>query len=396
MSAVANNTPDVLIIGAGISGCAAAYELAREGYKVHVLERYAPGAMASGWTLAGVRQSGRDPAELPLAQRAVRLWTTLSQRLEADTGYRQHGNLRLARNAAEVEVIRALVAAPANAGLGLRLLEDPADIRELAPCLSAQVLAASYCASDGHADPLATLAALRAAAERLGVRFSSGVRVSGITVTSGRVTGVQTEQDGPIAAGACIAAPGIYINELLQPLGLSIPLRVPMVTVVQTEPLAPLLAPVLGVANADLAARQQLDGRLRVTGGAETWHGALEHEQNGNTPRVAPGVASLGEVIAKVSAVLPAFAEARVARIWAGLLDLTPDALPVLDQVPGIEGLVVAAGFSGHGFGLGPVTGELLCDLVLDRKPGLALDAFRFDRFSAADEAAFANLSLHG
>ena len=160
MSAVANNPPDVLIIGAGISGCAAAYELAREGYKVHVLERYAPGAMASGWTLAGVRQSGRDPAELPLAQRAVRLWTTLSQRLEADTGYRQHGNLRLARNAAEVEVIRALVAAPANAGLGLRLLEDPADIRELAPCLSAQVLAASYCASDGHADPLATLAAL--------------------------------------------------------------------------------------------------------------------------------------------------------------------------------------------------------------------------------------------
>lgn len=398
--AVQNNTsPDVVVIGAGISGCAAAYELAREGYRVQVLERYAPGAMASGWTLAGVRQSGRDPAELPLARRAVELWTTLSQRLGMDTGYRQGGNLRLARDEQEVEVIRSLVAAQSAIGLELSLLDDLAAIRAIAPCLSEQPLAASFCASDGHADPLATLAALRAAAERHGARFYCAERVTGFELTGGRLAAVQSDRRGRIATAVCIVATGIDSNSLLQPLGLSIPLRIPMVTVLQTEPLAPLLTPVLGVANADLAARQQIDGRLRVTGGAESWHGVLDSdEQAGGQPRVAPGVASLAEVITKLTTLLPVFATARVARVWAGLLDLTPDGLPVIDYAPGVEGIVVAAGFSGHGFGLGPVTGELLCDLALRRQPRLALDAFRFCRFNNPDmnTPGSAGLTLHG
>ena len=391
---------DVVIIGAGISGCAAAFELAQEGYSVQILEQYTPAAMASGWTLAGVRQSGRDPAELPLAIRAVELWETLSQRLDANTGYRQDGNLRLARNNDEVEIIRTLVAKQSALGLELRFLDDFTDIRAIAPCLSEQVLAASYCANDGHADPLATVAALRAAAERCGARFHSMDRVHHLDVVASRLVGVTSKKQGHISAGVCIIAAGVSVNELLQPLGLEIPLRVPMVTVLQTEPLAPLLAPVLGVANADMAARQQLDGRLRVTGGAETWHGVMDKEQEdiAERPRVAPSSESLGNVIAKVTQVLPAFSEARVAKIWAGLLDLTPDALPVIDVAPGVDGIVIGAGFSGHGFGLGPVTGELLCDLAIGRSPRLTLDAFRFERFNDRMIASVtpAQLSLHG
>ena len=100
---------DVVVIGAGISGAASAYELARRGFRVTLLDRYSPAAMASGWTLAGVRQSGRHPAELPLATAAVERWAGLGGELEGETRYRRNGNLRLARTAEEVPVIRSLV-----------------------------------------------------------------------------------------------------------------------------------------------------------------------------------------------------------------------------------------------------------------------------------------------
>ena len=96
------SAPDVLIIGAGITGAVAALELTEMGAKVEVVDRYGPAAMASGWTLAGVRQSGRHPAELPLARDAVKRWQELDRRLEARTSYRQEGNLRLARTEAEI------------------------------------------------------------------------------------------------------------------------------------------------------------------------------------------------------------------------------------------------------------------------------------------------------
>lgn len=100
---------DVVVVGAGITGCATAYALARSGAKVVVIDRYGPAAMASGWTLAGVRQSGRHPAELPLPMAAVKRWQVLHEELDAPTYYKQRGNLRLARNQAEHGPIQAQV-----------------------------------------------------------------------------------------------------------------------------------------------------------------------------------------------------------------------------------------------------------------------------------------------
>ncbi len=385
---------DVTVIGAGITGVAAAYELARAGHRVVVLEAHGPAAMASGWTLAGVRQSGRHPAELPLARRAVERWATLADELGAPTAYRRAGNLRLARSEAEIETIRALVDDQRRRGLELRFLDDRAAIRALAPALSERVLAASFCPTDGHADPHATVDAYRRAAERSGAVFRFGERVHAVETTAGAVTAVRTA-DARIATAACVVAPGIHVNELLAPLGHRLPLTVPMVTVVQTEPLPATLAPVLGVANADCAARQQVDGRLRVTSGAQPWHERLVAEADGR-PRVPVTTRSLATTIETVSAVLPVFADVPVAAVWAGLLDLTPDALPVIDRVPDVDGLVVAAGFSGHGFGIGPVTGELVADLVTGTAPRLPLDAFRLDRFATPPDVAPAAATLHG
>jgi len=381
---------DVVIIGGGISGTAAAYDLARTGASVTLIEKGALAGMASGWTLGGVRQSGRHPSELPLAQAAVRRWATLHDELDADLEYRRGGNLRLARSPEEVRIITALVAAQQRQGLDIEFLADTAAVRATAPALSTSVLAASFCPTDGHANPTATVHAFAAAAERHGAVIRPHTEVTGIDARGGRVRGVETTA-GSLAADAVAIAAGVHSDRLCRMAGLELPLRVQHVAVAQTVPLPPMIRQVLGVANADFAGRQEVGGRFRMTGGGEDWRwpdGQLQAED------VQPTAGALEAVLARGLALLPPLAGARVARVWGGLIDLTPDALPVIERAPEVDGLIIAAGFSGHGFCLGPITGRLICDLVTTGTPSLPLHAFRRDRF--AGTARERRAELHG
>lgn len=378
---VSTHCSDVLIVGAGITGIASAVALAEKGVTVSVVERYRPAAMASGWTLAGVRQSGRDPAELALAKRAVELWQTLEVQLGSPTGYRQSGNLRLARNEEEAKVIRQLVETQSHAGLDIGLL-DSADLHQRMPALSNTLCCASLCPSDGQADPLATSTAYRIAAERLGVRFLNTTSVHRLNIEAGRFHSLETSA-GKLQAGICILATGIQTNDLLQPLDLPLPIQWALVTVLQSEPLPALLTPVIGVANADLALRQQADGCLRMTNGAEFTTAKLVEEEG--APRVHITPASIKATQARIAQVLPAASSASIARSWGGLLDMTPDGLPIIDHLPGIEGVIVAAGFSGHGFGIGPAVGETIAELAMQKTTRLPLSAFAFNRFKTKD-----------
>jgi len=383
---------DVVIIGGGISGTAAAYELARSGATVTLIEKGGLASMASGWTLAGVRQSGRHPVELPLATAAVRRWEQLASELVGDVGYRQEGNLRLARTPEEVPIIAELVREQRAHGLEVDFLDGNQAVRAVAPALAETIVAASYCPSDGHADPVATVRAFAAAAQRHGATVRTETTVTGLSVVAGRVRGVQTDA-GAIAADAVVIAAGVHSDELCALAGLELPITVRLTGVVQTTPVPPLLRQVLGVANADFAGRQQVDGRLRMSGSAGAWHWPNGRRKLGSED-VLPPAHNVAAIIARGIAVLPALAEARVARVWAGLLDMTPDGLPVLERVPEIEGLVIAAGFSGHGFCLGPVTGRIICELVMQGRSSLPIEGFRRGRFAGMNGAAKAE--LHG
>jgi sarcosine oxidase subunit beta len=353
-------TADVVVVGSGISGAASAYELAKAGAKVVLIDRFGPAAMASGWTLAGVRQSGRHPAELPLAKAAVQLWSTLAEELN-------------------------LVREQQAAGLDLELLPTNADVRSVAPAISERVLLASHCPSDGSADPSTTVQSFVRAAERLGVVTRFGEFVQRVAVENGRVAGVVTDK-GFIPAGHVVIAAGYEV-----------PLQVPMVTVLRTASVEPVLGQVIGVANADCAGRQENNGRFRVTSGLQDWHGGMLERSvdRGKRPAVLPTGASIAEVVRLFGEVVPAFAEAQVEEFWAGLIDLTPDALPVLDGSLEPEGLVVAMGFSGHGFCLGPVTGRIIRDLVQGRQPELPIEPFGIRRFAALRNAR-EPATLHG
>ena len=260
-------SPDVVIVGAGITGCASAYALSELGLRVEVIEKYFPASMGSGWTLGGVRQSGRDPAELPLAQFSVKKWLTLNEELESETGYLQHGNLRLARTEKEKDSITALVASQQALGLDLSLLSRPEDIQAIAPQVSAKVLTASFCPTDGHADPKAAVAAYQQAAERNGVIFSCGESVEAITITKGRLQKISTTKR-TIHSGQCLLACGAGVKDLTRSLDLKLPISMALATVVQTRSVEPSLKPVIGVADGGITLRQERDGRFRLSSGA--------------------------------------------------------------------------------------------------------------------------------
>jgi sarcosine oxidase subunit beta len=383
---------EVVIIGGGISGTAAAYELARTGAKVTLLEQGSLASMASGWTLAGVRQSGRHPAELPLATAAVARWVRLGEELGADVEYRREGNLRLARFPEEVPVIQAIVAEQRDLGLDLTYLADNAAVREIAPAIAESVLSASYCPTDGHANPIATVGAFATAAARHGATLHTETAVTAIDVSGGRIHGVRTSQ-GDIAADVVVVAAGVHTARLCAPLGLDLPIQVSRVAVVQTVPLPPLIQQVLGTAGADFAGRQEVSGRFRLTGGGQPWPHRLEDlAQNGDL--VLPRAADVIAALTRGMEVLPALGEAGVARVWGGLLDMTLDALPIIERVPECDGLVIAAGFSGHGFCLGPVTGQIVCDLVIEGTTAFPIQPFTRDRFAAM--SGLATATLHG
>jgi sarcosine oxidase, subunit beta len=379
----------ILIIGGGITGAAAAWSLAKHGHEVRLIEKRGIAAMASGWTLGGVRQSGRHPAELPLAKAAVDLWPRLSDLLGADTGHQQRGNLRLARNAEEAVRIRNMVAEQNALGLGLTFLEGADAVRAIAPAIAPSITAASFCPSDGFADPIAATSAFANAAQALGAQIGIGVSGLALVERGGRIIGAETSE-GFIAADAVIVAAGVNTPHLLNSVSLHLPLTVTMVHVVQTEAAEPTFEQVFGVANADCAGRQEPNGRFRYTTGVRSFKGDAE---TWTKSALAPSPDETATLRARVGAVLPAVLDAPIAESWGGLIDLTPDALPVLSSP--MPGLVVAAGFSGHGFCLGPISGQIAADLALTGTTSLPIRPFRLSRFDNVRPAQEA-LSLHG
>ena len=372
------NSPDVVIVGAGITGCSTAFELSKSDLKIEVVEKYYPGSMGSGWTLAGVRQSGRHPAEIPLAKYSVEKWPGLAEILGKGTGYTQQGNLRLARNEEEEKIIKNLVSDQKKAGLDLKYLNDNKTVREIAPALSEKILSASFCPTDGHAEPIETLEAYKYAAERNGVTFSTEEEVLKINVANGRLTSIRTSKR-LIDTQSCVLAAGIYCNSLLRNLGKRIPLEVPIVTVIQTEKAKELIKPVIGVANANLAMRQELSGCFRITSGVQKWKGQLEEKNK--KPYAATTLEKIQSTLCRSIEVIPKLGQCSVRTFWGGLIDLTPDALPVVDKVQECDGLIVASGFSGHGFGIAPAIGGILADLTLKKPARLPIEPFSLYRF---------------
>src|SRR5438034_110124 len=207
------------------------------------------------------------------------------------------GNRRFARTPAEVDVIRALVLSQQALGLELHFLSDNTAIRAVAPEISRNVLCASYCPTDGHANPVKTTQAFARFARSHGAAIREGVAALAITVKGDRVTGVDSS-GGFIAADRVIVAAGVNTPSLLSPLGADLPLSIRITHVVQSEPLPSCLLPAFGVANADCAGRQEADGRLRFSSGAGAWPGDPSEWTESS---LAPSASDIRSVVDRVT-----------------------------------------------------------------------------------------------
>lgn len=379
---------EVLVIGSGVTGGFTAYHAARQGRKVLVLERAEPGVEpAASWASAGgVRRQGRDAAEVPLAIEAIERWRTLEAELDADLHYRRDGNLKLAESDGEAETLAAFVREQNANGLPDVRMVDRAGALEIVPGLNDRVIAGSYSSEDGHAHPPSVTRAVARAAQRHGAAYRNGVRVTALLLDGDRVVGIHTADGEQIVAEETVLAAGAWSDELAASIGLRLPIQTRALQMLLSTPGPTVLKPVIGAVNRALSLKQLPGGEFFLGGG---WLGDASPDRPGYTMRVESEQGNW----AAATGLLPAVGKQQIARKWCGLEARAIDGVPFIGRVPGLDGLTLAVGFSGHGFAISPAVGRAVADLIAG-KPTPELDGLspaRIANWSAEEIESFVN-----
>ena len=411
---------DVVIIGGGIVGISAAWFLARAGIDVIVCEKGHVAGEQSGRNWGWVRQQGRDLRELPMAMAANRIWQRLATDVGEDVGFRQGGCLFVARRESELAEFERWAAAAREYGLDTEILERG----ELARHVRGAGIdwpGAMYTASDGRAEPHKATPAIARALERLGGTVLTGCAVRGLDLEGGRVAGVVTEH-GRIRSSSVLCAGGAWTSLFCRSLGIELPQLRVRGTVVRTAPGPDLLEG--NLFDEKLGIRRREDGGytiapgelldhaitpasfrwllkylpalqkdwrlLRLSVGREfldDWrtpsHWPLDEPSPFEAERIidpAPSARAIARLRRSLAEVFPALADIEFIESWAGVIEATPDIVPVIDRT-GTPGFFLATGFSGHGFGLGPGAGKAVAGLITGDDSGMDLHELRLERF---------------
>jgi glycine/D-amino acid oxidase-like deaminating enzyme len=415
-------TTRAVVIGGGIIGVCTAFFLARKGIPVVLCEKGEIAGEQSSRNWGWCRKMGRDPREVPLAIEALRLWPEMNTLVGAETGFRRSGIVYLCRTQQELakrEVWLEQVGKPFQ--LDTRLLTRDQMSRTL-PGLAGSWLGALSTPSDGRAEPAHAAPAIAEAARRLGAAILTHCAVRGIETEGGRIAGVVTER-GTIACKSVVLAGGVWSRLFCRPLGLRLPQLKVLSSVMRTEPLAG--GPVASAGGFGFGLRKRLDGGYTVA----SWSGnvvdivpdtfrlmrdffpamrmqrpdlklrlggrfvqelvqprrwKLDQPSPFEAVRVLdppPHQPILDQARTHVTAAFPVFRDMRIAETWGGMIDVTPDGVPVISGVDAMPGFFIATGFTGHGFGIAPAAGRLMAELVAGDTPVVDPAPFRYSRF---------------
>ena len=391
----------VVIIGGGIIGAATAFFLARAGVPVVICEKGQIAGEQSSRNAGWCRQTGRDSREIPLIIESLRLWPQMNTMVEGETGFRTTGVMYLCDTDEEIARRERWLEIAKQYQLDSRMI-GPDEIAALLPGMSKPSKAALYTPSDGRAEPQKAAPAIAAAARRAGAVVLTNCAVRSIETKGGRVSAAITEK-GRIACDTVVLAGGAWSSLFCGNLGLRLPQLKVRVSMMRTEPLPG--GPEVNALGDGFLFRGRLDGGYTFTSlGSEVaeivpdsfrylrdflpllrqehrrltvsrrFLDELRYPRRWKPDEPSPFESNRildPEPIPKQNRIalknlktrFPVFNSAKIAQEWAGMIDVTPDIVPIISPVDSIPGFIVATGFSGHGFGIGPAAGKLVSQL---------------------------------
>ena len=380
-----SSTADVVVIGGGIEGCSAARSLTGRGVTdVVIVERDTVGAGGTGKSSGVVRCHYGVSSLAAMATRSLDVLENAADVLDADIGFHQTGYV-VGVGEQNVDALAASLADQRAVGVKTEDI-DASEVRKLWPVADLEPFAAfAWEARGGYGDAYQTAQAYAAAARRAGARLRQGTTVTAITTDSDGVSGVELADGSHIATRRVVLAAGPWSVSLLAAHGVDLPITVHREQIVLVDPgqdLGPV--PVFS----DLVSLQY----IRSEGSGELLFGnsdlsVLEPADPDRYSNRASAQA-VDVAVEKVGTRFPGLANPSISSTYAGCYDVTPDFNPVISTVDGLDGLVVAAGFSGHGYKISPAVGQLVADLVVDgagSDPDIPAHDFRLSRFAEGD-----------
>lgn len=413
---------DTVVIGGGIIGASTALELAERGVSVLLCEKGRIGAEQSSRNWGWVRLSQRDPREIPLMLESMSIWQGLAARTGHQTGYHRCGSLFTARTAKQRDQMQRWTQNLQPFDIDSQMLHGDA-LQALLPGHQGQIETALSTPLDGRAEPQWATHAIAMGARAAGAAVMTSCAVRSVDVQAGQIAGVVTER-GRVACTSVVVAGGAWSRLFLGNAGISLPQLKVLNSVLRCSPVAG--GPDVALWADGYALRKRADGGYTVASGAENvvdivpdsfrlglrflpaflgewrslrfrlsgrWHEeaaqarhwtpdqetAFEHCRILDPP---PAQSALKYGWAAAQQAFPVLQQADVVQSWGGLIDVTPDAIPVISGVEDLPGLFISTGYSGHGFGIGPGAGRLMADMVLGTPPVVDPLPFRLSRFS--------------
>lgn len=412
---------DVVIIGGGIVGVSTAWFLAKQGVDVVLCEKGHIAGEQSGRNWGWVRCQGRDTRELPMMIESMNIWRGLEVEIGEDVGFTQGGCLYMARNEKELRKYAEWLPTAREFGLDTQIIEGK-ELDHHVSGASSRWLGAMYTASDARAEPHKAGPAIARAAIRAGAKLLTACAVRGIETAGGRLSAIVTEH-GSIQTSSALCAAGAWTSMFCRSLGISVPQLQVRGTVARTSPADVILNG--NVLDKKIGIRRRQDGGYTIAHGSILDHfitpstfrfslkfmpvllhemralrisigrpffeelgtpakWALDQESPFERTRVlnpAPNPAVLKNIRRNLDQLYPQLAESEIVESWAGMVETTPDVVPVMCEYEGIPGFHIATGLSGHGFGIGPGAGKALAAMLTGTDVGIDMLPFRLSRF---------------
>lgn len=373
-----NRTRDIVIIGGGISGCSIAYNLAkRKAGKITLVERDYIGSGSTGRCGAGVRMQWGTEMNCLLAKYSIEFFERAKEELgySRDLEFKQKGYLLIAATPKEELQFRKNIKLQNRLGIPSRSL-TPSEAKYLVPLLNEEkITLAAYCEKDGHLNPFHATQAFAEAAKRLGVEILTHTEVAGIISDRGRIREIETNR-GKIYCGTAVNAAGGYAGQIGRMAGADIPVEPERHQILVTEPVAPVLDPMVMSFSLNLYCQQTPHGSFIMGRGDDREEAGYSVNSDWSFPeKMAESCCSL----------MPPLSALRILRQWSGLYENTPDRQPIFGPAEEVEGFFLACGFSGHGFMLSPVTGLITSQLIMGEKPEFPVEKLGIKRFRTGE-----------